>query len=67
MMTRRRSLAEHPFAQLKYGVLGDRGRLLLRDLKGARTELALAVLVRNLGRVIAILGAQGLIDRLAEA
>ena len=67
MMKRRRSLAEHPFAQLKYGVLGDRGRLLLRGLKGARTELALAVLVRNLGRVITILGAQGLIERLAEA
>jgi transposase len=67
MMRRRRSLVEHPFAQLKYAVLGDRGRLLLRGLSGARAELALAVLARNLGRAIAILGTQGLVSRLAAA
>lgn len=67
MMTRRRSLAEHPFAQLKYGVMGDRGRLLLRGLKGARAEMALAVLARNLKRAIAILGARNLAERLASA
>lgn len=67
MMTRRRSLAEHPFAQIKYGVMGDRGRLLLRGLKGARAELALAVLARNLKRVITILGARKLVQSLAVA
>ena len=67
MMSRRRALAEHPFAQLKYGVMGDRGRLLLKGLSGARAELALAVLARNLKRVIAILGTHGLRTRLAAA
>jgi transposase len=67
MMSRRRSLVEHPFAQLKYGVMGDRGRLLLRGFKGARTELALAVLARNLKRVMSILGTRNLIGRLASA
>ena len=67
MMTRRRSLAEHPFAQLKYDVLGDRGRLLLRGLQGARAEMALAVLARNLKRAIAVLGSRNLIQRLATA
>lgn len=67
MMALRRSLVEHPFAQLKYGVMGDRGRLLLRGLSGARAEIALAVLARNLGRAMAILGAQGLMNRLSEA
>ena len=65
MMRLRRSLAEHPFAQLKYGVMGDRGRLLLRGLGGARAELALAVLARNLTRVMSIVGRQNLIHRLA--
>jgi transposase len=67
MMSRRRSLAEHPFAQIKYGVMGDRGRLLLRGLKGARAELALAVLARNLKRVMTILGPKNLAERLASA
>jgi len=65
MMSRRRSLAEHPFAQIKYDVMGDRGRMLLRNLRGARTEMALAVLARNLKRVIAILGTRNLVERLA--
>lgn len=67
MMDWRRALAEHPFAQLKYGVMGDRGRLLLRGLSGARAELALAVLARNLKRVMKILGTQSLRARLAAA
>ena len=67
MMGLRRSLAEHPFAQIKYGVMGDRGRLLLRGLQGARTEMALAVLARNLKRVMAILGTRNIVKRLASA
>jgi transposase len=62
----RRCLAEHPFADLKCWVLGN-GRLLLRGLRGARTEMALAVLVRNMRRVMNILGVQNLIRQLAAA
>jgi transposase len=62
----RRCLAEHPFADLKCWVMGN-GRLLLRGLRGARAEMALAVLARNLRRVMNILGAQALIRRLAAA
>lgn len=66
VMKRRKAIAEHPFAQIKCWVMGD-GRLLLRGLQGARTEMALAVLARNLRRVINILGSRSLIARLAHA
>lgn len=65
MMGLRRSLAEHPFGQLKRWVLGD-GPLLLRGMQGARTEMALAVLARNLRRVMNILGNRNLIASLAR-
>jgi hypothetical protein len=64
MMAKRRSLAEHPFGQIKCWVMGD-ARLLLRGLGGARTEIALAILARNLKRVINILGTRHLIATLA--
>jgi transposase len=64
MMAHRRSIAEHPFGHLKRWVLGD-GRLLLRGLRGARTEMALAVLARNLGRVMNIVGPKTLVARMA--
>jgi transposase len=63
MMARRRSLAEHPFGQIKCWVMGD-ARLLLKGIRGARTEMALAVLARNLRRVLNILGAPKLIAAL---
>lgn len=66
MMNRRRAIAEHPFAQIKAGVLGD-GRLLLRGFSGARTEIALAVLVRNLRRVMNILGNQAVMQLMVRA
>jgi hypothetical protein len=66
MMAKRRSLAEHPFGQIKYWVMGD-ARLLLRGLNGVRTEMALAVLARNLKRVVNILGTRNLIARLATS
>jgi transposase len=66
VMKRRRCLAEHPFAQIKCGVMTN-GRFLLRGLRGAKTEMALAVLVRNLRRVMTILGNRALIARLALA
>jgi transposase len=65
MMRLRRSLAEHPFGQLKRWVLGD-GPLLLRGMQGARTEMALAVLARNLRRAMNILGNRELIASLAR-
>jgi transposase len=64
-MKQRRSIAEHPFGQIKCWVMGD-GRLLLKGLRGARTEMALAVLARNLRRVINILGTQKLVSELSR-
>lgn len=66
MMKWRRCLAEHPFGQIKCWVMGN-GRLLLRGLAGARTEMALAVLARNLRRVTTILGNRPLMQRMARA
>ena len=66
VMRRRKAIAEHPFAQMKCWVMGD-GRLLLKGLKGARTEIALAVLARNLKRVMNLLGNRQLIARMAKA
>ena len=58
-MKLRRSIVEHPFATLKYYIFGH-PRFLLRGLKGAGTEMSLAVMVYNLKRMINILGAQRL-------
>lgn len=66
IMKRRKAIAEHPFAQIKCWVMGD-GRLLLKGLQGAKSEMALAVLARNLRRAINILGSRRLIARLAQA
>lgn len=66
MMARRRSIVEHPFGQIKRWVMGD-GRLLLKGLPGARAEMALAVLARNLRRVMTIVGNEALIQRMARA
>jgi hypothetical protein len=46
---------EHPFANLKYRIL-DNGRFLLRGLRGASTEMALAVLAYNFKRALNLLG-----------
>lgn len=66
VMAKRRSIVEHPFAQLKYDGMGNRGRLLMRGLNGASAEMALAVVARNLKRAIAILGASETMRQLAE-
>jgi transposase len=58
MMSKRRSIVEHPFGIVKQRVFGD-GRLLLRGLPGARTEMAMAVLAFNFKRVFNMLGAAG--------
>jgi len=58
-MRLRRSLAEHPFAALKYQIFGH-PRFLLRGLRGARTEISLGVMAYNLKRMISAVGAQRL-------
>ena len=59
LLTRRSAIAEHPFAGLKY--LFGYPRFLVRGLKKAKAEIALAVLGYNLKRVIRLRGAQTLI------
>jgi transposase len=61
-MRRRRELAEHPFAMIKW-MMGY-PRFLVRGLKKAKAELALAVLGFNLKRAIAIRGVTGLLAAL---
>jgi len=60
MMARRRSIVEHPFGNLKQWLFGN-GRFLLRQLKGARAEMALAVQAYNPKRAIKVMGAHQLI------
>lgn len=62
-MRLRRSLAEHPFAGLKY--LFGYSRFLLRGLQGAQTEIGLGVMAYNLKRMLHILGGRQLTARLA--
>lgn len=61
-MRQRRCLAEHPFGTMKW-LLGH-PRFLVRGLKKAKAELALAVLGFNLKRVINILGVPALLAAL---
>jgi transposase len=57
MMVSRRSIVEHPFGNLKQWLFGN-GRFLLRQLEGARAEMALAINAYNLKRAINVLGAR---------
>ena len=63
-MRLRKSIAEHPFATLKYQIFGH-PRFLLRGMNGAQTEISLATLVYNLKRMINVLGTRELTIRLA--
>jgi transposase len=65
-MALRRQTAEHPFGTLKYRIFSH-GRFLLRGLRGARTEMALAVLAYNLRRACNVLGLRNLTSRLQAA
>jgi hypothetical protein len=62
-MALRRETAEHPFANLKYRILGD-GRFILRGLTGAGAEMALAVLAYNFRRALNLLGPPAMKRRL---
>jgi len=62
-MRLRRSIAEHPFANLKYRIFGH-PRFLLRGLRGAQTEISLGVAAHNLKRMLNILGGRRLTSAL---
>jgi transposase len=63
MMVERRSIVEHPFGNLKQWILGN-GRFLLAQLKGAKTEMALAVHAYNFKRAINVLGVRKMMELL---
>lgn len=65
-MRLRRSIVEHPFANLKYRIFGH-PRFLLRGLPGAQTEISLGVAVYNLKGMLNILGGHRLSAALASA
>jgi transposase len=64
LMRLRRCHAEHPFSFLKYRIFGH-PRFLLRGLKGAATEIAVATLVYNLKRMLTVMGSARLAAALA--
>lgn len=66
-MTRRRSTVEHPFGTLKYTLMGNGGRLLVRGLDKVRGEMSLAVLAYNLKRLMRHVGTEELMARLRMA
>ena len=66
VMRLRRSIVEHPFANLKYRIFGH-PRFLLRGLRGAQTEISLAVAAYNLKRMRNILGGSKLTAALLTA
>jgi transposase len=58
-MQLRRRTVEHPFAILKYGIFGH-PRFLLRGLEGTGCEIAFAVMVYNLKRMLSLIGSSAL-------
>jgi transposase len=64
-MKRRRELVEHPFGIMKW-MLGT-PRFLVRSIKKAKAELALAVIGFNLKRIINIIGVQQLLAALHQS
>src|SRR6267143_62352 len=65
-MQLRRSIVEHPFANLKYRIFGN-PRFLLSGLRGAQTEISLGVTAYNLKRMLNILGGHRLSAALESA
>lgn len=59
VMQLRGSIVEHPFATIKYHIFGH-PRFLLRGLRGAQTEMGLAVMVYNFKRMLKVLGGAAL-------
>jgi transposase len=65
-MRLRRSTVEYPFALLKYCIFGH-PRFLVRGLRGAQTEISLAVAAYNLKRMINVVGGARLIAHFESA
>lgn len=65
VMRLRRCTVEHPFAALKFHIF-EKPRFLMRGLKGAGTEIALATLAYNFKRAAAVLGMQPMLQKLAR-
>jgi transposase len=61
----RKTLAEHPFGTIKWGM--DQGFFLLKGIRKVTTEFGLTVLSYNLKRVLNILGVEQMISLLANA
>lgn len=60
----RKTLAEHPFGTIKWGM--DQGFFLLKGMRKVTTEFGLTVLSYNLKRVLNILGVEQMISLLAK-
>ena len=65
-MTLRRKTVERSFAEIKWRIF-EKPRFLMRGQRGARTEMAIAVLVYNLKQALRVLGHGNLIARLSSA
>jgi len=63
-MRLRRKTVERPFAEIKWRIF-EKPRFLMRGQRGARSEMAIAVLVYNLKQVLRVLGNGNLIARLS--
>ncbi len=61
----RKTLAEHPFGTIKWGM--NQGFFLLKGIRNVTTEFGLTVLSYNLKRVLNILGVEQMISLLAKA
>ena len=66
VMRLRRCTVEHPFATIKYRILGH-PRLLMRGLSGARVEIGIATMAYNLKRITNLLGAAKLTQELLHS
>ncbi len=65
LLKQRKTLAEHPFGTIKWGM--NQGFFLLKGISKVTTETGLTVLSYNLKRVLNILGAEQMISSLAKA
>jgi hypothetical protein len=65
LLKQRKSLAEHPFGTIKWGM--NQGFFLLKGISKVTTETGLTVLGYNLKRVLNIIGVEQMISSLANA
>jgi transposase len=65
LLKQRKTLAEHPFGTIKWGM--NQGFFLLKGITKVTTETGLTVLSYNLKRVLNIMGVEQMISSLAKA